>query len=181
MTVSNATMKPKDGGALKVLTLSLSGQLFALDAASVREILDLAPVTEVPASTPFASGLINVRGKVVPLTDLRHKLGMEIRSPTIDTRIVVLEIDIDGDLTSAGILADKVHEVTDIPAADLEETPKIGLPWRPGLIRCIGKRGGGFIAVLDIARIFSSAHQQSRFSRLITAQSAMPANLSPAS
>ena len=143
------------GGALKVLSLTLDGQLFAIDAGCVREILDLIPVTEVPASSPFASGLINVRGKVVPLADLRHKLGMTKRPPTIDTRIVVIEVDLDGDLTTVGVIADKVHEVTDIPQASIEATPRIGLAWPPEFIRCLGKRRDDFLIVLDIERIFS--------------------------
>ena len=152
--VSGPSMR---GGALKVLSLNLDGQLFALEAACVREILDLTPVTEVPAADPFVNGLINVRGKVVPLADLRQKLGMERSPPSIDTRIVVIEIDVDGDLTTVGVLAEKVHEVTEIPEASLEETPRFGLGWRPEFIRCIGKRADGFITVLDIARIFSAA------------------------
>jgi len=143
------------GGALKVLSLSLDGQLFAIDAGCVREILDLIPVTEVPASSPFASGLINVRGKVVPLADLRHKLGMAKRPPTIETRIVVIEVDLDGDLTTVGVIADKVHEVTDIPQANIEATPRIGLSWPPEFIRCLGKRRDDFLIVLDIERIFT--------------------------
>ncbi len=143
------------GGALKVLSLTLDGQLFAIDAACVREILDLIPVTEVPASSPFASGLINVRGKVTPLADLRHKLGMTKRTPTIDTRIVVIEADLDGDLTTVGVIADKVHEVTDIPQACIEATPRIGLAWPPEFIRCLGKRRDDFLIVLDIERLFS--------------------------
>jgi purine-binding chemotaxis protein CheW len=146
-----------DKSALEVLTLSLDGQVFALEASYVREILDLVAVTEVPTASPFAGGLINVRGKVVPLTDLRHKFGMEIKPPTIDTRIVVIEVDLDGDLTTIGLLAEKVHEVTEIAAASLEETPKIGIIWRHEFVRSVGKRGDEFIIVLDIAGIFSSA------------------------
>ncbi len=160
----------KGGAALKVLSLTLDGQLFALDASCVREILDVTPVTEVPSANPFANGLINVRGKVLPLADLRHPLAMEKRGATIDTRIVVIEIDLGGDLTTVGILADKVHEVTDIPQASIEETPRIGMAWRPEFIRCIGKRGDDFVIVLDIARIFSSALPDTRASNSITAQ-----------
>ncbi len=148
------------GGALKVLSLTLDGELFAIDAGCVREILDLIPVTEVPASSPFASGLINVRGKVVPLADLRHKLGMTKRPPTIDTRIVVIEVDLDGDLTTVGMIADRVHEVTDIPRASIETTPRIGLPWPPEFIRCLGKRSDDFLIVLDIERIFLGDHSK---------------------
>jgi purine-binding chemotaxis protein CheW len=142
--------------SLEVLTLDLQGEIFAIEAAQVREILDLVPITEVPGSQPFVGGLINVRGKVVPLADPRFKFGMDQRPATIDTRIVVIEIDLDGDPTLVGIRADKVHEVTDVAAASLEETPKIGMRWRPEFIRCIGKRGTDFIAVLDIGRVFAT-------------------------
>jgi purine-binding chemotaxis protein CheW len=149
--------KLDDANALEVLTFTLNGQACALEAPYVREILDLVPVTEVPASSPFCRGLINVRGKIVPLADLRYKLGMEERPPTIDTRVVVIEVELDGDLTTIGLLAEKVHEVTTIAAAEMEETPKIGMVWRHEYIRCIGKRDADFIVVLDVAAIFSSA------------------------
>jgi purine-binding chemotaxis protein CheW len=152
--------KPDDTSALEVLTFNLNNQAFALEASYVREILDLVPVTEVPASSPFTRGLINVRGKIVPLADLRYKLGMEERPPTIDTRIVVIEVDLDGDLTTIGLLAEKVHEVTTIAAAEMEETPKIGMIWRHEYIRCIGKRDGEFIVILDVGAIFSSVLQR---------------------
>lgn len=142
-------------GPIEVLTLDLQGEIFALDASCVREILDLVPITEVPDSPPFVNGLINVRGKVVPLADLRIKFGMALTPPTIDTRIVVIEVDIEGDPTTVGIRADKVYEVTELAAAALAETPKIGMRWRPEYIRCIGKRGSDFIVVLDIGRIFA--------------------------
>jgi purine-binding chemotaxis protein CheW len=143
--------------SLEVLTLGLQGEIFALEAGYVREILDLMPITEVPNGAPFVNGLINVRGKVVPLADLRLKFGMEQTPPTIDTRIVVIEVEIDGNPMIVGIRADKVYEITQVAAAALEETPRIGMRWRPDYIRCIGKRGADFIVVLDIERIFSLA------------------------
>jgi purine-binding chemotaxis protein CheW len=155
-TSANKTTKWKEAGALEVLTLGLDGHIFALEAAYVREILDLGPVTEVPSANPFVNGLINVRGKVVPLADLRRKFGMEQSAATIDTRVVVIEIDLGGDQTTIGLLADKVYEVTEIVPAQIEETPRIGMTWRHEYIRCIGKRGEDFIVVLDIATIFSS-------------------------
>src|ERR1700722_3989599 len=145
------------GRSLEVLTLALQGEIFALEVTHVREILDLVPITEVPNSQPFLNGLINVRGKVVPLADLRLKFGMEPTLPTIDTRIVVVEVEIDGDPVTVGIRADKVYEITEVAATALEETPRIGMRWRSEFIRCIGKRGTDFIVVLDIGRIFSSA------------------------
>jgi purine-binding chemotaxis protein CheW len=144
-----------NGEALTVLTLELQGELFAIEAAQVREIVDLMAVTDVPGADPAVHGLINVRGRVVPLADLRLKFGMEQRAATIDTRVVVIEVAIDGVSTAVGIRADKVHEVTELAASALEETPRIGLRWRPEFIRCFGKRGADFIAVLDIGRILA--------------------------
>lgn len=140
---------------MEVLTLDLQGEIFALDAQQVREILDHVPITEVPGSQPFVNGLINVRGKVVPLADLRIKFGMEQKEATIDTRVVVIEIDLDGLPMIVGIRADKVYEVTELAPAALEETPRLGMRWRPEFIRCIGKRGSDFIVVPDISRIFA--------------------------
>lgn len=141
---------------LEVLTMDLQGQIFALEAAQVREILDLVPVTEVPGSQPFVNGLINVRGKVVPLADLRLKFGMEQAPDTIDTRIVVIELEIDRIPTIVGIRADKVHEVTELAPSALANVPRVGMRWRPDYIRFIGKRGNDFIVIPDIARILSS-------------------------
>lgn len=148
------------GRPLEVLTIGLEGEIFALEATYVREILDLVPITEVPNSEPFVNGLINVRGKVVPLADLRLKFGMAQKPPTIDTRIVVIEVVIEGDPAIVGIRADKVYEITQIAAAALEETPRIGMRWRPEYINCIGKRGEDFIVVLDIERLFAGGHPQ---------------------
>ena len=145
---------------LEVLTIGLEGEIFALEATYVREILDLVPITEVPNSEPFVNGLINVRGKVVPLADLRLKFGMAQKPPTIDTRIVVIEVVIEGDPAIVGIRADKVYEITQIAAAALEETPRIGMRWRPEYIDCIGKRGEDFIVVLDIEHLFAGGDPQ---------------------
>jgi purine-binding chemotaxis protein CheW len=145
---------------LEVLTFDLQSDMFAVEAVHVREILDLVTITEVPNSDPFVNGLINVRGKVVPLADLRIKFGMEQRPPTVDTRIVVLEIEVEGEPVTVGIRADKVHEVTEVVASALQETPKVGMRWRPEFIRCIGKRGDNFMVVLDITRVFSAVAQE---------------------
>ena len=140
--------------SLEVLTLTLQGEKFALEAGRVQEILDLVNVTEVPGGPAFLNGLVNVRGKVVPLADLRLKFEMTATPPTIDTRIVVINILLDGETTTVGLLADKVHEVTEMSAEVLEDTPRLGMRWRAEFIRCIGKHGGDFIAVLDIDRVF---------------------------
>ena len=141
--------------SFEAVMLGLGGEIFALDAGIVREILDPVPVTEVPGARPFIRGVINVRGKVVPLADLRLRFGMEPTPPTADTRMVVVQIDLDGDPVTVGILADKVHEVTEIAATSTEEVPRIGMQWRPEFIRCIGKRNDDFVVVPNMEQIFT--------------------------
>jgi purine-binding chemotaxis protein CheW len=143
------------GDSLEVLTLALEDEVFAIEAGVVREILDVVPVTEVPGARADLRGMINVRGKVVPLADLRLRFGMEPKPSNIDTRIVVVEIELEGEPTIVGILADKVHEVTNLAAASMEETPRVGMRWRPEFIRFIGKRNDDFVIVPDLERILS--------------------------
>jgi purine-binding chemotaxis protein CheW len=141
---------------MTALTIRLEDELFAVEASRVREILDLVPITQVPNASAFVRGLINVRGRVVPLADLRVMFGMAQPEPDEDTRIVVMEIDIEGEPTIAGILADKVHDVTDIEASSIEEAPKVGMRWRPEFVAGIGKRNGGFIIIPNLERIFET-------------------------
>jgi purine-binding chemotaxis protein CheW len=141
--------------SLVVLTLELQGESFAIETKHVREILDPVSVTAVPGADPSVDGLINVRGRVVPLADLRLIFDMTQEAAGADARFVVIEVEVDGDPITIGIRADKVNAVTELAAASLEATPRIGLRWEPDYIICIGKRNGAFIAVLDMGRIFS--------------------------
>jgi purine-binding chemotaxis protein CheW len=106
----------------------------------------VVPVTPVPTARAFVGNLINVRGRVVP-------------PPTIDTRFVVLEIEVDSETTVVAILADKVYEVTHLDAVVSEEVPRVGTRWRPEFVRAIGRRNGQFVMVLDIGHAFASAEQ----------------------
>ena len=162
-------MTDTETGSMKALTLRLQDELFAVEAGSVREILDLVPITEVPNASPFVSGLINVRGRVVPLADLRVMFGMDRPEPDQDTRIVVMEINIEGER----ILADKVHDVTDIESVSIEEAPKVGMRWRPEFIKGIGKRNGGFIIIPNLGRIFETQGGGSPSSAALEERSAL--------
>jgi purine-binding chemotaxis protein CheW len=141
--------------SMQVLMVGLQSELFAVDVGLVREILDPVPVTEVPGERGFLSGIINVRGKVVPVADLRKRFDMDIADTSIDTRFIVTEIDFDGVPTLIAIVADRVYEVTEIPAASMEEAPKIGMHWRPEFIRFIGKWKDDFVVVPNMERIFN--------------------------
>jgi purine-binding chemotaxis protein CheW len=151
---------------LQVLTLSLHSETFALDALKVREILDPVPVTEVPGAPHFLNGLINVRGKVVPLLDLCGKLGMPPSSQSIDTRIIVVEVPIGGLSTIVGLRADKVYEMTELAAEALEDAPHIGMRVQSSFVRCIGKRSGEFLVVLDLEAILHMAPGQADVTKL---------------
>jgi len=147
---------------MRALTLELGDELFAIEATSVREIQDIVPVTEVPNAQAFVSGLINVRGRVVPLADLRVKFGMDRPPPDADTRIVVFEITLDEEPVIVGILADRVHTVTDIDLSEVEQPPNIGMRWRPEFVRGIAKHEGKFVIIPNLGPIFSGNVSQSK-------------------
>ena len=144
------------GEALQVLTFDLHGETFALEAGHVREVLDLLPETPVPGAAPFVGAVINFRGRVIPLADLRLAFDMGRGEATIDSRIVVIEYEIDGTPTLVGLRADKVHEVTSIEMADTEEVPRVGLRWRADFIQRLARRDGDLIVVPDLDQIFAT-------------------------
>ncbi|MBW8786489.1 chemotaxis protein CheW [Rhizobium leguminosarum] len=143
---------------VEVLTFDLNGETFALEAVIVQEILDLLPETAVPGSQPFVASVINFRGKVIPLADLRLAFGMEAAEATIDSRIIVIEIDLQGEQTLVGLRTDKVNEVTTLAKSASEAPPSIGMRWRADYINCLVKRGGEFIILPNLQAIFSSRH-----------------------
>ncbi|MBU0674210.1 MAG: chemotaxis protein CheW [Proteobacteria bacterium] len=138
------------------LTFRLGEELFALDVFQVREVLDIAAITKIPRALDFMRGIINVRGTVVPVIDMRIKFGMSPIEQTLDSRIVVMELDLDGEITVLGALADSVHEVMELEANQIEPPPKIGSRWRTDFIKGVGKRNDQFILVLDVDRVFSA-------------------------
>ena len=141
--------------ASQALMLGLAGEVFAIDAKQVREILDPIPVTRVPGAKPYVANLINVRGKVIPLADLRLRFGMPPAAITSDSRFIVLEIDLGGDATTIGIIADKVYEVTELDASTLQKTPPVGMHWQPEFVAGIAKWKDEFIVLPDMAKILN--------------------------
>ncbi len=138
------------------LTFKLLDENFAVDVAKVREILDYTPATKVPGTPDYMRGVINVRGNVVPVLDMRLKFGLDKTDRTVDTCIVVMEIAVDGDTAVLGALVDSVQEVFEIDPGQIEPPPRIGTRWRTEFIKGIGKRNGELIIILDIDRIFAS-------------------------
>jgi purine-binding chemotaxis protein CheW len=139
------------------ITFKLGDELFAIDVAQVREVLELPLITRVPTSPAYMRGVVNVRGKAVPIVDLRTKFGLPSAADTIHSRIVVMELMLDGESTVVGGVADSVHEVIELEGAQIEPPPRIAMRWRTELIRGMGRRGDEFIIILDIEAVFSLA------------------------
>ncbi len=138
------------------LTFQLDKEMFAIDVSQVREILDVIIITKVPRAPQFMRGVINVRGSVVPVVDLRLKFGLAKTEHTVDTRIVVMEIHLDGEMAVIGALADAVHNVMDIEPSGIEQAPKVGAKWNSDFIKGIGKYNDDFIIILNVDHIISA-------------------------
>jgi purine-binding chemotaxis protein CheW len=145
----------RDDAAMQVVMIGLGDEKFALDAGLVREIIDPIPATKVAGAKAFLPSVINVRGNVIPLADLRIRFGMPMSDDSTDTRIVVIEVDIDGDPVLVGVMADKVYEVTEISRADVQQTPRVGMHWKPEFIRFITKWREEFVIVPNMECILN--------------------------
>jgi len=138
------------------LTFKLDDEIFSIDVTQVREVLYMSPITKVPRAPDYMRGVINVRGNVVPVVDMRIKFGMSEAQTTVNTRIVVMDLMLDGEEVVLGAIADSVHEVLELSPEQIEPPPKIGNRWRTEFIRGIGKKDDQFIMILDADRVFSS-------------------------
>ncbi|HAO93001.1 MAG: chemotaxis protein CheW [Deltaproteobacteria bacterium GWC2_56_8] len=138
------------------LTFKLATEVFALDITKVREVLDFTAVTKVPRTPDFMRGVINLRGSVVPVVDMRLKFNMSRTEQTVNTCIIITEINLDGDKVVLGALADSVQEVIDLEPGQIEPAPRIGTRLNTEFIKGMGKRDDQFIIILEIDRIFST-------------------------
>ncbi|MCG8338899.1 MAG: chemotaxis protein CheW [Proteobacteria bacterium] len=137
------------------LTFQLSEEIFALDIAKVREVLEYTKVTKVPQTPEMMIGVINLRGSVVPVIDLRLKFGMGMSERTVNTCIIIIEVSIDGEINLIGALVDSVKEVMDMDSDHIEPPPKIGTQLNTEFIKGMGKQNEQFVIILDIEKIFS--------------------------
>lgn len=137
------------------LTFTLGEETFAFPVEHVREVLDLTAVTKVPRTPDFLRGVINLRGSVVPVVDMRVKFGFPSIEDGLDTCIIVVEVDYGGEKTQIGALADSVQEVFDLAGGDIEPPPAFGMRLHAGYIQGMGKKDEQFIIILDTDRVFS--------------------------
>lgn len=141
---------------VQYLTFNLSDEVFALDVAKVREILEITNITKVPQTPDFMRGVINLRGSVVPVIDMRLKFGMSATEQTVNTCIIVVEVNMDGDTVVLGALADSVQEVVEMEPESIEAAPHIGTKLNTDFIKGMGKIDDHFVMILDIDMVFSS-------------------------
>ena len=137
------------------VTLGVDREVFAVDVRLVNEILDMRPIAHVPNAPAYLVGMIDVRGRNVPVLDLRLKLGLPPAATTANSRILVLDADIDGRALPLGLLADQVYEVTGLDGGMVEPPPEIGVRWRSDYISGVGRRNGAFVIIFDLARLLT--------------------------
>ena len=138
------------------LTFKLDEEVFALDIGKVREVLDFTTITRVPRTPDFMRGVINLRGSVVPVVDLRLKFGMSQTEKKVNTCIIIVEVTVDNETAVLGALADSVQEVLDLDADHIEPAPKIGTRLNTEFIKGMGKQNDRFVIILDIDKVFST-------------------------
>jgi len=147
----------EESEATQYLTFVLEEEVFAVDVARVREILEMPAITKVPQVPDFMRGVINLRGCVVPVIDLHLKFGMPVAVQTVNTCIIVVEIDMDGESIVLGALADSVQEVIEIDPSQIEAAPHIGTHLKTEFLKGMGKHNERFVMILDIDKVFSGA------------------------
>ena len=142
-------------GTRQYLTFQLGDEIFAIDVVNVREILEFNSVTKVPRSPEYMRGVINLRGSVVPVLDMRLRFGLTETEKTVNTCIIVVEVSSDGENIIIGALVDSVQEVFELDPNLIEPAPRIGNHLRTEFIKGMGKKDGRFVIILDIDRIFT--------------------------
>ena len=161
------------GGVRQYLSFVLDDELYALDIAKVREVLEFQSVTRIPRAPEFMRGVINLRGHAVPVVDLRLKFGMQATPQTVDTCVIIVEAAMEGESVVLGALADSVREVFELTGEDIAPPPRMGTGIRSEFIHGMSKLGERFIMILDIDRVFSA--QELTVATASAAQDAPPA------
>ena len=141
---------------VQYLTFKMAEEIFAFDVAKVREILELIPITKVPQTPEFMRGVINLRGSVVPVIDLRLNFGMQCTEDTVNTCIIVVEVNLNGEPIVLGVLADSVQEVVEMEPDLIEPPPRLGTRLKTEFIKGMGKVEDNFVMILDIDKVFSA-------------------------
>jgi purine-binding chemotaxis protein CheW len=164
MTAAIATLEPglstkHEASALagKYLTFALAGEAYGLPVLKVREIIKMLSITPVPQAPHHVKGVLNLRGKVLPVVDLRVKLDFAAQDYDERTCIIVIEVALQTSTVMMGVVVDAVSEVLTIAAAEIEAAPEFGERVNTGFMMGVAKIKGGVIFLLDLDRLFGGA------------------------
>lgn len=151
-------MSDEEVTTTQYLSFVLNGEVFGIATNRVLEVLDHTEITPVPQSAKFMQGVINLRGSIVPVVDMHIKFDLPPSQRTVNSCIIIISIQLDGETTSVGAMADSVREVMDLLPENIEAAPRMGTKLNSNFIRGMGKHNDEFIILLDIDKIFSQ-HQ----------------------
>lgn len=137
------------------LTFELENELLAVEVHRVVEIQEMINITKIPNAPAHMAGVLNLRGKILPLIDTKVKFGLDPVVPTVDTCIVVIEMEIEGETTLVGTLVDAVREVVTVPASEIQKSPSIKAKFDLNYINGMFKVGKNFVLMLDLNKTFA--------------------------
>jgi len=146
--------------SVQILTFTLDDEVYGADIVQIQEVLEYRKVTRVPRTPDFLLGVINLRGHVVPVIDLRKQFNMNQSEITVNTCIVIVDVMLDGEKIPLGLLADAVKEVIELPTKQLSPPPRIGTRIDTRYIRGIGKDHDDFIIILDLPQVIGQESLQ---------------------
>jgi purine-binding chemotaxis protein CheW len=148
-------MKDNAVALRQFLTFTVAGEEYAIEVHRVREILAFTPLTKVPRAPRFIAGVMNLRGTVVPVVDLRVKLGMTATATTQQTCIIIVDVSLENGATTMGVLAEDVKRVMDLAGEDIEAPPSFGTKIDLGFLIGMGDLGDHFALILNIDKVLS--------------------------
>ncbi len=143
-------------GTNQYLTFRVSDEHYALSVHQIREVLEFQSVSKIPRMPGFMRGIINLRGSVVPVIDLKMKFGIGETEKSVDTSIIVTELTMEENTVTMGLMTDAVSEVIDIDADTIEPAPQIGTEIDSSFIKGMGRKDEDFIIILDLNRVMTS-------------------------
>lgn len=146
----------KDNEMQTYLSFKLNEEVFAINVSRVINILEMRHITKIPKAPDYMKGVINLRGTVLPVVDLRTKFGLPEKEATVDTSIIVLSIDLDGEPVLIGTQVDAVKEVLELKSSEISPSPTIGTKYNSGFIEGMWRIEENFIMILDINKVFSA-------------------------
>lgn len=147
-------METAKTGNLQILTFLLDSEIYGINVKKIKEVLEVPRITRIPKSLPYMAGVINIRGNIIPLVDLRKKFDLEETMLSENTSIVIIEIQFEKETILMGILVDEVKKVVKIQADSLEPPPKIGLSIDTRFINSLGKHNDNLVIILNSDNIF---------------------------